>query len=271
MKKLITYSFGLSLIIHSIVLFSLFPNLKLFEFKEDERTPLKIKSIRTVGIKDSKTPNSVYLPPSIKTPDSQKDQALKGKDKKITFSDLQVQPKVNPRAQKEDLIPKPAIKSLSLNKRTLKNLLQSSPQAQNAGEFERAMGQSNVLIKLDVPEGVPEDELNKFELVFYSFRKRTALNYINSFYNQLNDFESKNPHLQFPMTKDREQMTGRVTYDDQGNVVRIKMIQWSDKKRLQDFFLTVLQEMNHLKNPPKVIVQNGEFHIYYSLTINEKI
>jgi hypothetical protein len=49
------------------------------------------------------------------------------------------------------------------------------------------------------------------------------------------------------------------------NVVKIKMIKWSQTQKLQDFFLEVIKDMNSLPNPPKVIVKNGEFHVYYSL------
>ncbi len=146
--------------------------------------------------------------------------------------------------------------------------MQSTPNAGSSGEYARAFGKSNVLVELEVPKGVPEDELNKYELVFYSFRKRTAINYVNSFYNELTDFSSSNPHLRFPMTQEQESMTGRITYDREGNVVRIRMLKWTNKEKLQDFFLHVLKNMNNLPNPPEVIIKDGQFHVYYSLTVN---
>ena len=59
-------------------------------------------------------------------------------------------------------------------------------------------------IKFELPFGVPEDELNARELVFYSFQKRTVEAYINSFIKELNDFKRKNPRTRFPLTKKKQ-------------------------------------------------------------------
>ena len=236
----------------------------------------KIDSIRTVGEKNKKSKNLVHVPKQIQS-NSEKTKTAKGKD--LNLSDLSAQntviaktpppkqerPEENPQ---ESLKKKKPIDALSLNNKTVKNFMKDTPNAGSSGEYARAFGQSNVLVELEVPEGVPEDELNKYELVFYSFRKRTALNYVNSFYNELTDFQSSNPHLRFPMTEDRESMTGRITYDKDGNIVRIKMLRWTNKEKLQDFFLHVLKNMNSLPNPPEVIIKDGQFHVYYSLTVN---
>lgn len=271
--------FILSALVHLIFSVGFFADLKKLAIKNEKSTPLKIRSIRTVGKKDVNLKNSTYIPTEIDTKEkTNKKQTPKGDASLISFSDLRPQQqKVNKpikkqvKENKRSVLPEKAIKSLSLSRRSVKNFLRSTPQSQNAGEFERALGRSNVLVKLDVPKGVPEDELNKYELVFYSFRKRTALNYINSFYNELNDFSRTNPHLEFPITKKEETLTGRVTYDENGDVVKISVIRWSNEKKLQEFFLEVLKDMNKLANPPKVIVKNGQFHVYYSLTLNSKI
>jgi hypothetical protein len=106
-----------------------------------------------------------------------------------------------------------------------------------------ALGDSDTMVKLEVPQGVKEDELNKHELVFYSFQKRTALNYVNSFYKKLNEFELQNPHLKFPLTENKQKMVGRVVYDRQGNIIKINILEWSKVEKLQDFFIEVLKEM----------------------------
>lgn len=279
MRLKFIHFFIISALLHLIFSVGYHAELKELAIKNDQ-TPLKIRSIRTVGKKDINLRDTVYVPTEIDTKEkSEKKQTLKGSADLIKFSDLRPQTKPIKKPVKKEkqkivkrgVLPEKAIKSLSLSKRSVKNFLRSTPQSQNAGEFERALGKSNVLVKLDVPKGVPEDELNKYELVFYSFRKRTALNYINSFYNELNEFSTTNPHLQFPITKKEETLTGRVTYDLNGDVVKISVIRWSKEKKLQDFFLEVLKDMNKLPNPPKVIVKNGQFHVYYSLTLNSKI
>lgn len=263
----------LSVVLHLGLTLSYFPKLTDFKFlSKDESRPLKIRSIRTVGKRDMKAQDLAYIPPEVNTnTKSIKKQTIKGKDNVISAADLQATKPSPYKYNKRALLPSPAIKSLNINRTTVKNFLRNSHNAQSSGEYERVLGKSNVLVKLEVPKGVPEDELNKYELVFYSFRKRTALNYINSFYNELNDFSTTNPHLKFPMTEKEETLTGRVTYDQNGEVVKIKMIKWSQTQKLQDFFLEVIKDMNSLPNPPKVIVKDGEFHVYYSLTLNKKI
>jgi hypothetical protein len=124
-------------------------------------------------------------------------------------------------------------------------------------------------VNLEVPEGVNPDELNKYELMFYGFQRRTAIGYINSFYKNLDKFQRENPHLQFPMTDTKQVMTGRLTYDSQGNIVQIKMIRWSNVDRLQDFFVDVLKDMDTLHNPPQALWEKtGEFSIFFSLVVN---
>lgn len=247
---------------------------KLFEKKTAE-TPHKfnIDSIRTVGEENKSKKNLVHIPKQTKSKRPEKKQTAKGK--KLDLSDLKAHaPQVSqaPKSPAPDKSgqthSKKPIDALSLDNESVKKFMQNTPNAGSSGEYAKAFGESNVLVDLEVPEGVPEDELNKYELVFYSFRKRTALNYVNSFYTELNDFQTSNPHLRFPMTEDRESMTGRITYDQNGNIVRIKMLRWTNQEKLQKFFLRVLKNMNSLPNPPEVIIRNGEFHVYYSLTVN---
>src|SRR5690606_36035176 len=95
----------------------------------------------------------------------------------------------------------------------------------------RSLNNSDILVNLEVPEGVHPDELNKYELMFYGFQRRTAILYINSFYTNLDRFQREDPHLQFPMTNSKQVMTGRLTYDEKGNVKQIKMLRWSNEDK----------------------------------------
>ena len=113
------------------------------------------------------------------------------------------------------------------------------------------------------------DELNEYELMFYGFQRRTAIGYVNSFYKKLDKFQRENPHIQFPMTDTKQVMTGRLTYDEKGNIKQIKMIRWTNVDRLQGFFEEVLKDMDTLHNPPKPLwSKTGEFSIFFSLVIN---
>jgi hypothetical protein len=142
----------------------------------------------------------------------------------------------------------------------------------NAMEDSRSnpsLSNSDILVNLEVPEGVNPDELNKYELMFYGFQRRTAMNYINSFFKHLDKFQRENPHKNFPMTDSKQVMTGRLTYDEKGNIKQIKMIRWTNVDQLQGFFENVLKDMDTLHNPPTALWEkSGEFSIFFSLVIN---
>ncbi len=139
--------------------------------------------------------------------------------------------------------------------------------AQNISSFQN----TNVGVNLEVPEGVSPDELNEYELMFYSFQRRVALAYVNSFMSNYNRFDRMNPQLRFPMTDTEETMTGRLTYDAQGNIKQIKMVRWTNVDKLQDFFVEVLKGMDTIQNPPKTLWEkNGEFTVFFTLVVNPK-
>ena len=116
---------------------------------------------------------------------------------------------------------------------------------------------------------MPQPVVLLHELVFYSFRKRTAIAYVNSFRKNLNIFETKNAHLQFPLTKQKETIAGKLTYDKNGDILRIETLKYTQIKKLQDFFMDVLKDMNTLPNPPKEIINsNDQFVVNFILSIN---
>lgn len=227
--------------------------------------------MRTVGEKNSKIKSKhVYIKP--KENKSHHKKVLTAKQLAPHFNQNQRSAPANSRngITRENLTRPKAIKALSLNKKSISHFLQGSPNSTNSKQFMDALGTSDSLVKLEVPKGVKEDELNKHELVFYSFQKRTAMKYINSFYKKLNEFELENPHLKFPLTTKRERMIGRVIYDKDGNIVKINILKWAHVKKLQDFFVGVLKEMTSIPNPPHQILKDDKFTVFYSLTVNGK-
>ena len=264
----IQYFIVLSLLVHSVLLS--FNSKKVFDFnilsESESRKPLKILSIKQVGENTGKKIKSIYL----KEKKKKIGQKLKTKNLAPSFEGLKIPKRIAKKQTKpiKSLNRKKAIKSLSLNRESIRSFLKNSNNAQSSKQYMQALGDTDSVVKLEVPEGVKESELNKHELVFYSFQKRTAMTYINSFYKKLNEFKLQNPHLNFPMTEDQKKMVGRVVYDKSGNIVRINMMKWTHIEKLQDFFLDVLQEMSALPNPPKAILKDGEFTVFFALTVN---
>lgn len=273
-KKNIQLFLLLSSILHIVLLLlpATLPNIFDYKvFKKDSIGEFKIHSIRTVGEEDSKSQTkNVYLKDHNKNTRKKKKQLTAKSLAPIFNSDetnTQLETKNKGNFKRPMTRPK-AIKALSLNKKSVRGLLKGTPNSINEKQFMEALGATDTMVKLEVPKGVKEDELNKHELVFYSFQKRTALNYINSFYKKLNEFELKNPHLKFPLTDKKQRMVGRVVYDKNGNIIKINILKWTNVDKLQDFFVEVLKEMTSLPNPPDQIVKDEKFTVFYALTIN---
>lgn len=163
---------------------------------------------------------------------------------------------------------KSLVKSIQVKDKQIKSFLKSkSPNYIPPHSVLSMMDDYNYNVRMELPKGVPEDELNQRELVFYSFQKRTVMAYINSVHQEMNTHQKKNPHLNFPYTKESQQMIGRVVYDKNGDIVRIETKKWSDVKKLQDFFMNVLKNMSSLPNPPKEMLNNEQFAINFVLNI----
>jgi hypothetical protein len=265
---------AISVVVHVLLLLAPTTyNLMLKKNQDDiVQSPGKIKlhSLKTVGEKEAKkTENNIYLKPKASSQPST--NSLSAKQLAPVFNTEQSNQNDKKVSRADDpsrLVRPKAIKALSLNKKSVKSLLQGSANELSAKQFMDALGDSDTMVKLEVPQGVKEDELNKHELVFYSFQKRTALNYVNSFYKKLNEFEMQNPHLKFPLTENKQKMVGRVVYDRQGNIIKINILEWSKVEKLQNFFIEVLKEMTSLPNPPEQILKDDTFTVFYALTVN---
>lgn len=277
---------GLVVLLHGLLIYQELSSMKLFFTSEtSEKTPLRIRSIETntlrkIGTKsgdkkiDSFASFRKFAP--VKK-DERQEKDAKPKPESLSLSDLSLaQPQNSPPPQRPGTLPKiaqekpKAISAISLKGKEIQEFMKSSPSSSVSGDPRASkLSESDILVNLEVPEGVEADELNKYELMFYGFQRRTAINYINAFYKNLDKFQRENPHLTFPMTDSKQIMTGRLTYDEKGNIKQIKMIRWSNEDRLQDFFEDVLKEMDTLQNPPHALwKKTGEFSIFFSFVIN---
>lgn len=262
MNKTIVISLLSSLVLHAVLVFTSAPNLKI---KTTHLKPhqFKIRKIRTVG-----SPKSTKDSVSIKQASHEK--RVK---KSLSLNDLMFKPESQKQLQRESIrLSKKASKkkkfqAIRLNQNNISSFL-SDDQNRMYRPSAVPMTNSEILVQLEVPKGVKEDKLNKFEMVFYAFQKRIAKTYVNSFYKELQNFQYQNPHLKFPMTSKKLTITGRVTYDFNGDIIRIENVRWSHISRLQDFFMDLLKNLNTFPNPPEDIIHNGEFSLYFSLTVN---
>lgn len=269
------------LALHLLLLFSItFNSLKKLNLEEEkDKTVLKIVNMnlgtinsreQTQYLRNSDSQDSTKLNKNSYKKILQKldryDQVETDiKSKNLSLSDLEVK-EFDPVAIKRKFIPKPLELQGSEIEKFLKDNKARRVQYQ---DMTPTLNNSKVSVQMDIPEGIEVEDIDQINNVFYSFQRRISLSYINSFYNQLSDFEFKNPHLTFPMTRQEITLVAKATFDSDGNLQQIKMVKWTDKDKLQQFFENVLDGIQSIPNPPKDFVKGKPtFNILYTLKLN---
>lgn len=246
------------------------PGLNLSQFipKEEGPTTLKIRRVKTAKVDH----------PLIRPMESVIDAGASGpKEENVTLRDLSLAGG-KPEVQK---IPRPGTppEVVAKSPKAMNTISLKSKEFKDYGKSFSGGGLSlskmisdtqkinDAVVSIEVPDGIEPDELNEYELMFYGFQKRTALNYINSILKNLDKFQKKYPNYRLPSTG-RMTMTARVTYDTQGNVMQIKMIRWTHVNEMQGLFEDIVKGIDQLHNPPKALWEkNGEFSMFYTLEI----
>lgn len=127
----------------------------------------------------------------------------------------------------------------------------------------------NMFMRLEPPEGLSPDELNTIEKIFYGFQVRVFENYIRALILSYNDLAPRKPQLQESLRRNNYTLSGRVTFDREGNVVAIRITRWTNHSDVQELFESSLQKINKIPNIPKDLIgERDEFNIYYILQIN---
>lgn len=248
----------------------------------DDRTPLKlnIRKVKTPGaehplirpmesILNDGGAKTIAAPAKIKSPVSLKDLAIA---KTMDVPQVaQPQPRMQRPGTRPEVLPaRPReMNTISLKSSEFKNYSKSFPSGGLAisDMISGAQKVSDAVVSIEVPDGIKPDELNEYELKFYGFQKRTAINYINSILKNLDKFQRSHPHYQLPSTG-RIVMTARVNYDTEGNVKQIKMVRWTHVNEMQNLFEDIVKSIDQLHNPPKELWEkNGEFAMFYTLEI----
>ena len=243
---------------------------------KDEPTTLKIRRVKTQKVEhahlkpmesviDAGATKKKISTAEPKTPVSLKDLSL---DRPVEMAPKKITQRPGTRPEVA-VSPARAMKAISLKSKELNEVSRAIPSGGLAisDMLEGTQKISDAVVSIEVPEGIEPDELNKYELMFYGFQKRTAINYINSILSNLTKFQKTYPNYQLP-SNTKILMTARVTYDPQGNVTQIKMIRWTHVNELQNLFENVVKDIDQLHNPPKQLWEKqGEFSMFYTLEI----
>lgn len=162
----------------------------------------------------------------------------------------------NPRAEK---IIRPSAEQEILKTQAAKNF--TAPQNKATDRI------SNFEIRYERPEGVSEDELNSDEKAYYSFYVRSYQNYFSKIYANYEKIVIERPGLASVFDK-KHLLIGKIDYDENGNIVTVKIIKSSENDDLHYFFEETLKQLTQ-PNPPKVFTKNRkQFSIFYQLQIN---
>ena len=126
---------------------------------------------------------------------------------------------------------------------------------------------SNFEIRYERPEGVSEDELNSDEKAFYSFYKRSYASYVSKLYATYEKIAIERPRLNRDF-ENKHLLVGRIDYDENGNIVMVKILKSSESDDVHYFFEETLKKLV-LPNPPKIFLKKKkQFSIYYQVQIN---
>lgn len=249
------------------------------------KAPLIVK----IGDKNSRSKNTIHVKPQM--PKAAPRAAHKPGPKKIHLSDLNATPALKPQLANrgETTKPTPARKTVEISRvapprpgqiptaapAALTGVRYGADELKKMSKDPMYQGGSEILttdrvaLNFELPEGKNPDELNESQMRLYGFIRRGAMKYVNSISAEIKQFELRNPHLQFPIVENKQILTGRLVYDNEGNLKQIKMVRWSNNDKLQGFFENVLKRLENLQNPPKELwVENGEFTVFVTLQIN---
>lgn len=261
--------------------------------------PEEVEKIRTAGIKNGKKnlqrPDLEFKPPTpsqkkqIETPEKKGQPGQLSLDKlapdlpkpqPVKKSPIEVAPPKNP-AQNQ--MAKNFLKSdhgdtghFYFNYKDQKVIPHSEGQEQLKNEALKTSAPpmnkatekiSNFEIRYERPEGVSEDELNSDEKAYYSFYVRSYQNYFAKIYSSYEKIVVERPALAKIFDK-KHLLIGKIDYDEQGNIITVKILKSSEDDDLHYFFEETLKQLNQ-PNPPKIFTKNRkQFSIYYQLQIN---
>ncbi|NOT78887.1 MAG: hypothetical protein HOP07_07765 [Bacteriovoracaceae bacterium] len=126
---------------------------------------------------------------------------------------------------------------------------------------------SNFEIRYERPEGVSEDELNSDEKAYYSFYVRSYKNFYSKIYANYEKILIERPGLAKVFDR-KHTLIGKIDYDENGNIVTVRILKSSDSDDLHYFFEETLKDLSQ-PNPPKIFTKNRkEFSIFYQIQIN---
>ncbi len=234
---------------------------------------LNIREIRTIGEKNSKLKDRVLVTKDKAEKAQQDPFAAAAKMNEPVKPQKRAEPKrlAQETIQKNPYRPEAPASALEKLMTKVEPVTQVASRTQGGGAHlggSPTLTKSLMNMQVETPEGVSMDELNKFELMFYGFQKRMMEKYFSSIILNVRNYE-KRYSMKSLIPEGQHTMTGRVTFDSEGNIKQIQMVRWTQADKLQAMFEDILKSMHTLPNPPKMLRnKDGEFVVFYTFLVD---
>jgi hypothetical protein len=242
---------------------------KIAELNTNKRIQAKLKNYRTLGVKKAQTKS--FSPPIGKKhkspPPKPVSKASKPQQKLEKLNDLKLNKSDRGRYKTQKT---PNLRVSRKRARINAQLRQQAyKQKQPFGLIDDVLMKSDFLMKPELPKGVPEDELNSIEKIYFGFQKRMYLQYVNTFIKTYNDVAKARPLIKGALRNGRHRLTARVVFDVEGNIEKIKIMRSSQDDDIHELFEKTLMNVQKVPNPPDDFINSeNKFVIYYQLNIN---
>lgn len=255
-------------------------------FELENLSEQQIQKIRQAGVRGGTGEGfSAPIPQQQKENDGPQDKPAQAANRQVDFGDLSPG-QTTPEVRKQNLTQKsPSLSATGDEKKTDLSLRLNDQQSRlnrqqeviqgdvlrelrsstQAAEVLRSTGFN---LQFDPPEGIEESELNTVEKIFYSFQRRTYTSYVTTFISNYHSMSFQRSKLKRILERETHDLTGRVVFNEDGDVISIRILKGSPSEDVQDLFEKTLKDLK-LPNPPRDLLrQDKQFVIYYRLKIN---
>jgi hypothetical protein len=130
------------------------------------------------------------------------------------------------------------------------------------------LSNSMVNIKMDIPQGVKFNQLNRYDKILYGFTIRLQSLFQSSIIKNFLDAEFANPNFSKQAAQQTTKIRGKVTYDKNGQLIRVYSLNGAQYKLLQDAFMNSLNDVHIIQNIPDLVFnENDNFHLEINLEV----
>ncbi len=151
---------------------------------------------------------------------------------------------------------------------TPKNSASPTSEALKQGLSSRDVQGNQASVGIVVPKGIKEEQLNKWQLVYYSFHKRVFSQYLTQLYLNAEQMIRQHPYAQFPFLRTPDSAIIRATYQRDGTLIHIDREKNSDSRLFNEFLFNSIQSFPLVPNPPRFLLnEDGQFEIVYSFSV----